>query len=140
MIKKIPITELRVGMYIHDVNCSWRIEPNFVLRYKVSSDEQLDQIRNLGVREVYIDTLLGDDLPGAPNEDQVKRELELEVQRLSALGETAVHHRLASQGEMAQALQVYQSASELIRKLMSDVRFGQQIEFDAVTEALQRIT
>jgi len=141
MIKKIPVAELRVGMFVHDVNCSWRIEPNFVLRYKVVEDRQVEEIHELGVREVYIDTLLGDDLPGAPDEAQVRRELEEELQFLSQRGgELPIHHRLASRAELLNALGVHQSASDLIRDLMGDVRLGCQIKHDTVIEALQRIT
>jgi len=139
MIKKIPIAELKPGMYVHDVNCSWRVEPIFVIRYKMKTDEQVEKIRELGVREVYIDTALGDDLPGAPNEDEVRWALEEEIQGVGQRSEVAVHHRLVSSAELSEAMVVHDSATRLIRQMMGDVRLGKQIEFDAVSEAMQGI-
>jgi len=140
MIHKIPITELKVGMYVHDVNCSWRIKPNFTVRYKITEDDQVEKIRELGTQEVYIDTNLGDDLPGSPTEDEARRKLEEEMQRLADRDEVPMQHRLANRKELADALTVHDSASRLVRTMMGDVRLGRQIEFDAVAESLQGIT
>jgi HD-GYP domain-containing protein (c-di-GMP phosphodiesterase class II) len=140
VIKKIPIAELVPGMYIHDVNCSWRVAPIFSFRQKVPDDRRVEEIRELGVREVYIDTVLGDDLPGAPTEDDVRRELEEEMRRIGDCGEIAVHHRLASRRELDEALVIHNSAAELIEGMMADVRLGRQLEFAAVSEALHSVT
>lgn len=140
MIKRIPIGELRPGMYVHDVNCSWRPAHLHRLRRKISGDGQIESIRDLGVREVYIDTALGDDLPGAPTEDEVRRQLEAEIGHLAVRGEVPVHHRLATQDELAGALAVHDSASDLMRDLMTDVRLGRQLEFDSISETLRKVT
>lgn len=140
MIKKIPIAELKPGMYVHDANCSWRVEPISVFRFKIADDRQIEHIRELGVREVYIDTTLGDDLQGAPTEEEVRQALEEEMVRLARRGEIPVHYHLAGRVEMNAALDIHDSASRLIRNMMSDVRLGRQLESGAVTEALQSIT
>lgn len=140
MIKRIPIGELRPGMYVHDVNCSWRPAHLHRLRRKISGDGQIESIRDLGVREVYIDTALGDDLPGAPTEDEVRHQLETEIGHLAGRGEVPVHHRLATHDELAGALAVHDSASGLMRDLMTDVRLGRQLEFDSISEALRKVT
>lgn len=140
MIKKIPIAELKPGMYLHDVNCSWRIEPLFLHRYKVAEDSQIERIRDLGAREVYIDTTLGDDLPGAPTEVEVRQVLEEEMLRLAECGEIPVHYRLSSAEELDRAIDVHNDASHLIGELMTDVRLGGQVELESITEALESIT
>ena len=139
MIKKIPIAELKPGMFVHDVNCSWRVERIFTLRFKITDDQQVEDIRELGVREVYIDTALGDDVPGAPTEEEVRRQMEEDMGRLAGRREIAVHHRLASHEELNQAWGVHNSASQLIQGMMTDVRLGQQVEFDTVSETLHNI-
>ena len=140
MIKKIPITELKPGMYVHDANCSWRVEPLYLFRYKIAADEQVETIRELGVKEVYIDTSLGTDLPGAPTEEEVRHGLEEEMVRLASCGEIPMHYRLASRGEMQEAIKIHHSASTLLRNTMHDVRLGQQLEFEDVAETLQSIS
>ena len=140
MIKKIPLAELQVGMYLHDANCSWRVRPNFVLRFKVAEEAQIEEIRAMGVREVYIDTTLGADLPGAPSTEEVRLIMEEEALRLAQRGESPVHQRLASPAELRDALAVHDSATHLIRDMMNDVRLGGQIEFDDIAEAMQNIS
>lgn len=140
MIKKIPSAELKVGMYLHDVNCSWRVRPIFIMRFKIVDDRQIEEIHAMGVREVYIDTTLGDDLPGAPTDEEVRQALEEQALRLAQRGEAPVHHRLVSQAELQDAQAVHDSATHLIRDMMNDVRLGRQIEFDDITETLQHVT
>ncbi len=140
MIKRIPIGELRTGMYVHDLNCSWRAAHLHRLRRKITGDGQVQTIRDLGVREVYIDTALGDDLAGAPTEDEVRRQLETEIGFIAARGEAPTHHRLASAEELAGALEVHDSASGLVRDLMTDVRLGRQLEFESISETLRKVT
>lgn len=140
MIKTIPIAELKPGMYIHDVNCSWRVSPIFSMRHKVGDDAEVEKIRELGVREVYIDTAQGDDLPGAPTEEEVRQQLEGEMAQLAGRGEIAVHNRLASGDELDAALAIHNSASRFIEGIMGDVRLGRQVEFDAVSEAMHNVT
>jgi putative nucleotidyltransferase with HDIG domain len=140
MIKKIPSAELKVGMFLHDVNCSWRVRPIFVMHFKIVADRQIEEIHAMGVREVYIDTTLGDDLPGAPSDEEVRQALEEQALRLAQRGESAVHQRLVSQIELQEAQTVHDSATHLIRDMMNDVRLGRQIEFDDITETLQHVT
>lgn len=139
MIKKIPIAELKPGMFVHDVNSSWRSMPVFTFRHKMSDENIIDKIRQLGIREIYIDTTLGDDLPGAPTVDEVRRELEVQMISLAEGEEVTVHHRLASREELDHAWSIHHSASQLIQNIMHDVRMGRQIEFDTVCEALHNI-
>lgn len=140
MIKKVPIAELKVGMYLHDVNCSWRVRPIFVMHFRITDERQIEEIRDMGVREVYIDTALGDDLPGAPSAEEVRQALEEQARRLALHGEAPMHQRLASEIELRDAQAVHDGATRLIRGLMNDVRLGRQIEFDDVTETLQHVT
>ncbi len=140
MIKKIPVAELKVGMFLHDVNCSWRVRPIFVMHFRVADERQIEEIRDMGVREVYIDTALGDDLPGAPSDEEVRQALEEQALRLAQRGESPVHQRLVSQADLRDAQAVHDSATRLIRAMMDDVRLGRQIEFDDITEALGHVT
>lgn len=65
MIKKIPIKTLRPGMYIHDLNCGWMEHPFATKRFKVDSDKVVEKVRQIGVREVFIDTARGLDVDAA---------------------------------------------------------------------------
>ena len=56
MIKTIPVTRLRLGMFVHDVNASWLDHSFWRSRFKLSEDTDILRIRQSGIREVRIDT------------------------------------------------------------------------------------
>jgi len=59
MLKRIDIKQLRIGMYCS----SWVSTDSFVKKsFLVNDQEELDQIINSGIREVYIDTSIGLDV------------------------------------------------------------------------------
>ena len=59
MIKQIRADQLKPGMYIHDLNCGWLDHPFVANTFQVRDQETVDKIANLGIRELYIDTLKG---------------------------------------------------------------------------------
>ena len=66
MIKKIPISRLLPGMYLHDLNVGWMDHPFVRNQFKISSEDEIAQISGLGVHEIYIDTNRGLDVSDAP--------------------------------------------------------------------------
>lgn len=62
MIKKIKVTKLRPGMFVHDFNCSWFKHPFLRGKAKISDQRMIDKIVQHGIKEVYIDTSKGLDV------------------------------------------------------------------------------
>ena len=56
MIKKIEVSDLRVGMYIHDLNRAWVEHPFLRNRFLLQSERDIERILELELHEVYIDT------------------------------------------------------------------------------------
>jgi hypothetical protein len=67
-VKKIPVEQLRPGMYIHDINCSWLDHPFVGNSFAVHDEARVKEITALGIREVYIDTKRGADVVDAVTE------------------------------------------------------------------------
>jgi hypothetical protein len=66
MIKCIDVSDLKVGMYIHDLNCDWMSHPFLLKRFLVKDEAAIRKIADAGIHEVYIDTGKGMDLPMHP--------------------------------------------------------------------------
>lgn len=64
MLKKIPIHQLRVGMYIQEVCCSWMDHPFWRASFLLQTEPQLAKLA--GVKEVVIDTIKGLDVQAEP--------------------------------------------------------------------------
>lgn len=139
MIKRIPLHRLKPGMFVHDLNCSWVVHPLFLTRFKVKSDQEIEKIAALGVREVYIDTKLGDDLLDALTMDEVKRDIEEELLQLAETMGNMPESRISRDEEIEAAVGVHQRASQVIRNMMSDARLGRQLERGGVEEAIEGI-
>lgn len=139
MIKRISLHQLKPGMYVHDLNCSWVVHPLFLTRFKVKSDREIEKIAALGVREVYIDSALGDDLQDALSVDEVKRDIEGELLQLADTAGNMPESRVSRSEEIEAAVGIHQRANLVIRNMMTDVRLGRQLKEGGVGEAVEGI-
>ncbi|MBF0465261.1 MAG: DUF3391 domain-containing protein [Nitrospirae bacterium] len=56
MIKKIPIEELCVGMYVDSIDEKWIQTPFLLHHFSVTTQKQIAQIKELGIKHVHVDT------------------------------------------------------------------------------------
>jgi len=133
MIKLIPVSKLRVGMYVHDLNRDW-IEHNFLRnRFLIKNEKTLQQILALGEGEISIDTSRGadveeiQDLP-SPIKPLMTPRQEPVVVRPARLGEERRH-----------AKKLHAEANRIVHSMMNDVRMGRQIAIEHVENVVGRI-
>ncbi|QEL64897.1 hypothetical protein OTERR_14210 [Oryzomicrobium terrae] len=62
MIKKIPVAQLRVGMFVHDFNAGWMDHPFLFNKLLIKSEGDLNKVRNSRIKELFIDTERGFDV------------------------------------------------------------------------------
>ena len=62
MIKKIPVAQLRIGMFVHDFNAGWMDHPFLFNRVMIKSEGDLAKVRNSRIQELFIDTERGLDV------------------------------------------------------------------------------
>ncbi|MGD9787510.1 MAG: HD-GYP domain-containing protein [Sulfuricellaceae bacterium] len=136
MIKKIGLHQLKPGMFVHDLNCSTVIHPLFLHRFKVNGEATIDKIAELGVRELYIDTTRGGDVPDSPGLEEVQAQLEGELLGLAGESHYAPAAREPSAEEVAGALETFREANGFVQRVMGEVRLGRQRELDALEEAV----
>ncbi len=76
MVKKVPVADLRVGSFIEKIDISWFKTPFLSNQFKITSNEQIDKLKELKVPEVYINTQKGLDIleAGAVEEKPEKQE------------------------------------------------------------------
>ena len=57
MIKRVRVEDLKLGMYIHDLNCGW-MDHNFLRsRFMLRKEEDLKKLHESKIGELYIDTV-----------------------------------------------------------------------------------
>ncbi|MDR0673912.1 MAG: HD-GYP domain-containing protein [Zoogloeaceae bacterium] len=138
MIKKIPVADLLVGMYIHDLNCDWMEHPFLTNSFTVDGKARIAKIRSLGIREVYIDTDRGLDVTNAPTEEEVRAALQQRMESIASSGyERPRQIELAEEAQRAQRL--HTEANRIIRAMMTDVRLGAQVEVDRMEPLVENL-
>lgn len=127
MIKRIPVSALRVGMYITDLNNDWIPHNTQRKRGVIRKEETIEKIQKMGVGYVYIDVSRGLDSQDSEPSREVDRRNETALQKAGELS-PGVHKRVLVGEEMGLAQQVHTLAQGLVGNLMSNVKTGSAID------------
>lgn len=141
VIKPIPISSLKPGVYIHDLKCSW-LEHNFLRNsFLVGDEETVRRVRETGVQEILIDIKRGIDPeavvavePPAVEAAPARPEA---PQPEAAPAVVVAARKSGSEFERARALKG--EANLIVRDMMTDIRLGKQIELEKIEPLVERI-
>ncbi|MCB5185532.1 HD-GYP domain-containing protein [Methylobacillus gramineus] len=90
MLRQIPVSQLRIGMYLHKLDVTWINHPFWRSAFRITVQSEIDDLLSSGVTEVTIDTKKGSDVerevrpvppptipvPRAPRKVEITEELE----------------------------------------------------------------
>ena len=143
MIKRILREQLKPGMFIHDLNCSWIDHPFVMNSMMVSDGKVIEQIAEYGIRELFIDTSKGLDVPGAKSKDESDAEIHVrfsaDTQQIQAHGSNP-SPAVPLKEEIVVAREVHHDARKIAHQVLEDVRLGRQIEVEKLHPIVERIT
>ncbi|MBL8489982.1 MAG: HD-GYP domain-containing protein [Rhodocyclaceae bacterium] len=138
MRKKVPVSDLRPGMYIADLGSDWMSHPFLLGSFPVKDEATVAKIAAAGIREVYIDPQRGDDVADAPTHEEVQQELHAEMLRAAA--EPAPARRVSAGEEMGRAKRIHAEAHGIVHEVMNDVRLGRQVQLEQVDPVVEKMT
>jgi HD-GYP domain-containing protein (c-di-GMP phosphodiesterase class II) len=138
MLKKIDSSQLKVGMYVHDLSCDWMTHPFVRNRFLIGKDEEIRKIREAGIHDVVIDSARGLDVQDAPTLAEAQARTEAELTEIAS--KPVVVTRVALGEELKRAAQIRHQAAGLVRNVMQDARLGKAIELDQVSPMVEGIT
>ncbi len=138
MLKKIDAADLKVGMFIHDLDCGWMEHPFVRNRFAIASDAEIARIREAGIRGIVIDCAKGQDVDHAQTLEQAQAATEAEIATLGL--KPAAAARVPVDDELARARGVRQQAINMVRIVMNDARLGRAIELDQVAPVVTSVT
>ncbi|SHK18144.1 HD-GYP domain, c-di-GMP phosphodiesterase class II (or its inactivated variant) [Marinobacter antarcticus] len=127
MIKRIPISALKVGMYITDLNNDW-IPHNTQRKHGViKREETIEKIRKMGVQFIYIDARKGTDTQDSETAAEVEERNEEALQKAGEQ-KPGITPRVSLSEEMVTALGVHSQAQELVGSFMNSAKIGASID------------
>lgn len=135
-IRKIPVEQLTVGMYVHDLNCGWMDHPFVSGQFLIKDAATLKKVRDIGMRELFIDTSAGRGV-GAPEPAPAPQDAappEAPAPAAPAVGRSP---ELAE--EVRRARKLHSEANRLVGDMMNDIRLGKQIEIEQCEPLVENI-
>lgn len=140
MRKRISLQQLRVGMYVAGIDCSWFRTPFLKHRFLINTKEQIERLRRSNARAVDIDPSKGLDVASFPIAQETLHTIGLRTSTQA----TPSHDEPRSLATLSQELTIAQETRE---KLIQSVK----TVFDAISktgaprpgpvnEAVQEIT
>lgn len=133
MIKRIPVTALKVGMYITDLNNDWIPHNAQRKRGVIKKEETIEKIQRMGVVHVYIDSAKGLDSQDAEPARDVDRRNE---EQLNSAGELTpgTLRQTSAKEEMVRARQIHTQAQGLVGNVLGNIKLGSAIDIAPIHE------
>lgn len=140
MLKKIPVTELRLGMFIDSFCGSWMEHPFWKAKFLLKNSKDFERILDSGVAELWIDTSKGLDIEaGHPqqSEEQASQETEAQLQAASAV-QTPAHISLDT--ELERARQLCSTSKQAVMEMFGEARMGKAIDAEKASDLVGQIS
>ena len=127
MIKRIPVSALKVGMYITDLNNDWIPHNTQRKQGVIKREETIEKIRKMGVQYIYIDVSRGADCQDSEPAAEVDRRNETALQNAGAL-KPGYAPKAPLAEEIIIAQRVHSQAQNLVGSFMNNVKIGGAID------------
>ena len=141
MLKRISVDQLKVGMHIKEFCGSWMEHPFIRSSFLLSNAKDLQTIRASSIREVWIDSSKGLDVPAAVvvvTPKQAEREID------AALKQQAVVNRAVApvsiEREMARAAQICKQSKQAVVAMFQEVRMGNAVDTGGARRLVEDIS
>ena len=135
-LKRLPIERLRPGMYVHELGGSWMDHSFWRTRFEIAGPEDLQKMREAGLREVVIDTEKGLDVDeGAPA--QPAAAAPSPVAAPAPVAPTAP--RVSVREEITRAAAITRAGEKAVRSMFATARMGRAIRADSMQPLVSEI-
>ncbi len=136
MLKKIKVTEARLGMYIHDIGGKWIDHPFWKKSFKLTEQKDLNTLHECGLDEIWVDTSKGLDVEVSVAEDPQVLEDDINNQAI-VTKEVTVH--VPVQEELVTAKRIHTKAKEAVVSMFSEVRMGNALDVEGAVQLVDEI-
>ena len=137
MKRKLGVEQLKVGMYISELDRPWRETPFLFQGFEIRSEDEIRELQRY-CRHVYIETpeIYRNPPPRTPAEKalakeaqqhkKIERDLLIKIESQPLL-QAAYHDATSLEEEIEVVRESYRVTKELVHTLMEDVRLGKNI-------------
>lgn len=143
MLKKIPITSLRIGMHLHAFEGSWLDHPFWKSKFVLTDEADLRAAWASGIQACWIDVSKGLDVPDAETLPAELPPDDSEPPAAVVLQEAPALIRLSFSSfdeELHQATQLCRRSKEAVQSMFNEARLGRAIDTEHCRSLVDEIS
>lgn len=136
MLKKVSVSRVILGMYIHELCGSWMDHPFWKSGFLLSDPHDLERLRSSSVTEVWIDVAKGLDAVEGETVEQARERSELVLQQVA-------HKPVKTEtmaDELRRAAQICARSQDAVVSMFNEVRMGQSLNGEHAQQVVSEIT
>lgn len=137
MLKKIAVSQLTLGMHVHEFCGSWMDHPFWREDFIVHTDDELRQIQNCSIKEVWIDIKKGVDVAGATKQEA---EAQVDTQLEQIAKPEAPPPRVSMADEVKRAAKICAKSKEAVVSMFQEARMGKAVDHEAAGALVDEIS
>ncbi|MFJ5446340.1 HD-GYP domain-containing protein [Methylobacillus methanolivorans] len=136
MLKKIPVRELRIGMYLHKLDASWIHHPFWRSAFVITEQTDIEKLLSSGIHTVIIDTSKGDDVSPAPQEPppEIPSTPAADKAPPTATQQTSIAE------ELEQAAHICAKANREVKGMFQEARLGKAVDSEQAMSLVSDIS
>ena len=127
MVKRISVEQVRLGMYIQELVCSWMDHPFWRTSFLLDDPKDLKTLLSTKIKLVWIDTSKGIDLDTESGE--TKDDVALDIESTLALADQPVKNiqRISITEEATLAVKICAKSKQAVTSMFQETRMGQAL-------------
>jgi hypothetical protein len=137
MIKTIASSQLKKGMYIHELECSWIKHPFARNQFKIQQQGDIKKIQSVGIKSLKIDTSKGLDLETRNGKNTPEIASSNKKSKIEESEAPLANKSLKKTRKDAKKIKSH--AEQAISNIMADIKLGQQVEMEQVTPVVDKM-
>jgi putative nucleotidyltransferase with HDIG domain len=137
VLKRIPVEQLRLGMFVHEFCGSWMEHPFWRGAFLLDDPKDLETILSTGLKEVWIDTSRGQDVEGGATREAVAAEVEaalVQVEPGKMVPRTAVAQ------EAVRAVKICAQSKQAVASMFHEARMGKALDVGDALPIVEEIS
>ena len=151
MLKKIPIQQVQLGMYLQSMEGSWLSHPFWKTKFILRDPADLEALLTSGVPAVWIDISKGSDVTATPAQDSLVQDLMDEPTvappaPAPSAGPTAAPlpaasrpERVSMGSEMGRAAQTINRSRQAVTALFGEARLGKAVDAEMCMPLVEEV-
>jgi len=151
MLKKIQVSQLRLGMHLHAFEGAWIDHPFWRTKFVIDDAADLKKVLASGVRECWIDSAKGLDLADpapsvAPAPTPVAAPVAAPAPATISLAATSAAHTRSSRApttmadELQQAAAICKRGREAVTSMFNDARLGRALDAEQCRPLVEEVS